>query len=83
MSENILFGTVASIRGTWMITRKCCLCSVSVVADSVAPALSLSVETFAVIMTGPCLAINYLIYLKSLMCGSLFLISNALVELMR
>ena len=65
-----------------MITRKCCLCSVTVVADSVAPALSLSVETFAVIITGPCPAINYLIYLKSLVWFT-FLISNALVELMR
>ena len=46
--------------------------NISVVADSVAPALSLSVETFAMIMTGPWPATNDLSYLKSLMCDWLY-----------
>ena len=57
--------------------RKCCLCSVSVVVDPVDPASSLSVETFTVIVTGPCPATNDLNNV-----GVTFLIRNALGEIM-
>ena len=72
MSRWSKHGAVASMRTTRDDHPQSFFSNVSVVADSVAPALSRSVETLAVIMTGPCPATNDLIYLKSLMWGWLF-----------